>query len=100
MSEYRTLKKPAKGLKSTYQRTGEEIEFSKNQLTDLKHDLQNNLLDSILVQEMLDDERKAVKAVETKVEELKLSSDFTQTKREKIEPRIDSLIQVIKQDES
>ncbi|MFT5595879.1 MAG: hypothetical protein ACI8QH_000667 [Flammeovirgaceae bacterium] len=100
MSDYRMLKKPSKGLKDNYQRTLEEINFSKNQLTDLKHDLQNNLLDSILVQDMLTDERKALGVVENSVQDLKLSSEFTRTKRAELEPRIDSLIQALKKDQS
>jgi hypothetical protein len=100
MSDYRALKKPSKGLKDKYQKANEELKFSKSQLADLKHDLQNNLLDSILVQDMLQDERKAVEAIENSVQELKLSSEFTKTKRAELEPRIDSLIQVLKQDES
>ncbi|MGB6035468.1 MAG: hypothetical protein WBG42_04315 [Cryomorphaceae bacterium] len=100
MSDYRTLKKPAKGFIGDYQKAGEELKFSKNQLTDLKHDLQNNLLDSILVHDMLEDEMKAVESVGNSVQSLKLSREFTRAKRGEIEPRIDSLIQVLKQDES
>jgi len=100
MSDYRTLKKPATGFYGNYQKAGEELKFSKRQLSDLKHDLQNNLLDSILVQEMLQGEMKAVGSVENSVQDLKLSSEFTKAKRAKIEPRIDSLIQVLKKDES
>jgi hypothetical protein len=92
MSDYRMLKKPSKGLKDNYQRTLEEI--------NLKHDLQNNLLDSILVQDMLTDERKALGVVENSVQDLKLSSEFTRTKRAELEPRIDSLIQALKKDQS
>ena len=99
MSDYRTLKKPAKGFNGNYQKAGKELKFSKNQLSDLKHDLQNNLLDSILVQDMLDDEMKAVGSIQSSVEDLKLSSEFTKSKRAEVEPRIDSLIQVLKQDE-
>lgn len=99
MSDYRVLKKPSKGLSGNYQRTNEELKFSKSQLADLKHDLQNNLLDSILVQDMLQDEREAVEAIENSVQELKLSSEFTKTKRAELEPRIDSLIQVLNQEE-
>ncbi|MCZ4408593.1 hypothetical protein O3Q51_07225 [Cryomorphaceae bacterium 1068] len=100
MSDYRALKKPSKGLRDKYQRTNEELKFSKSQLADLKHDLQNNLLDSTLVQDMLLDESEAVSAIESSVQELKVSSEFTKTKRAELEPRIDSLIQVLKQKES
>jgi hypothetical protein len=49
---------------------------------------------------MLTDERKAAEAIENSVQDLKLSSEFTKTKRAELEPRIDSLIQVLKKDES
>lgn len=100
MSDYRILKKPAKGFKGKYQKAGQELEFTKNQLADLRHDLQNNLLDSNLVEDMLQDELKAVGMLENSVEALKLSTKFTKEKQADIEPRIDSLIQVLKQDES
>lgn len=100
LADYRSLKKPAKGFIDKYQRLGEEIEFSKAQLADLKHDAQNNLLDSILVSEMLDDERQAAAKVESSVEELKMSSTFSMAKNAELEPRIDSLIQVLKKDKS
>jgi len=100
MSDYRSLKKPAKGFKDKYQRAAEELSFAKNQLADLRHDLQNNLLDSVFVEEMLTEERQAVKAVSSSLEELKISSDFTKKRREELEPRIDSLIQVLKEKES
>jgi len=99
MSDYRSLKKPSKGFLGKYQRTREEITFAKNQLADLRHDLQNNLLDSNLVDKMLEDEIKAVDDIKNSVENLQISSDFTRSKREELEPRIDSLIQVLKQDE-
>ena len=97
MSEYRVLKKPAKGLHKKYTKTAEELKFAKRQLADLRHDLQNNLLDSVFVEEMLIEERQAVKSVSSSLEELKISSDFIEKKREELEPRIDSLIQVIKE---
>ena len=49
---------------------------------------------------MLTDERKALGVVENSVQDLKLSSEFTRTKRAELEPRIDSLIQALKKDES
>lgn len=100
MSEYRGLKKPAKGFKDKYQRTAEELNFAKSQLADLRHDLQNNLLDSVFVDEMLTDEKEAVKSISSSLEELKMSSDYTKKKREELEPKIDSLIQVLKEEKS
>jgi len=100
MSDYRILKKPAKSFSGNYQRASEELQFSKNQLLDLKHDLQNNLLDSNLVQDILQDERSAVSKLENSIQDLKLSSEFTKKKRAELEPRIDSLIQVLKNDQS
>lgn len=96
MSEYRSLKKPSTGFLDKYVLASEELEFSKTQLRDLKHDLQNNLLDTNLVEELLTDERKAVEKVVSDVKQLELSNKVTRKKRAEVEPRIDSLIQELK----
>lgn len=96
MSEYRSLKKPSTGFLDKYALASEELEFSKTQLRDLKHDLQNNLLDTNLVEELLADERNAAEKVLSDVKQLKLSNEVTRKKRAEIEPRIDSLVQELK----
>lgn len=96
MANYRDLKKPSKGFIPEYERTRKELKFSKDQIRDLKHDLQNNLLDTNIVVEMMNSERKAVEDVVARVGQLKLSSEFTRKKRSELEPRIDSLIQTLK----
>jgi len=100
MADYRDLKKPSKGFISDYERTREELKFSKSQIRDLKHDLQNNLLDTNIVVEMLNDEIKAVEDVVSKVNQLKVSSEYTKQKRAELEPRIDSLIKELKKQPS
>jgi len=99
MSDYRELKKPAKGFLVKHKSIGEELDFTQKQLEDLKHDLENNLLDSNFVDRMLVDELEAVQTVEGSVASLKLSSEFTKKKYAEMEPQIDSLIYVLKNQE-
>ena len=99
MSEYRELKKPAKGFLVKHKSIGEELDFTEKQLEDLRHDLENNLLDSNFVDRMLTDEMKAVNEVESSVATLKLSGKFTKKKQAEMEPQVDSLIQVLKTQE-
>ncbi|MCH2215207.1 MAG: hypothetical protein MK086_08570 [Flavobacteriales bacterium] len=96
MSEYRELKKPAKGFLVKHSSIGEELNFTQKQLEDLRHDLENNLLDANFVDRMLTDEMKALNEVESSVATLKLSGQFTKEKQAEMEPKVDSLIQVLK----
>jgi chromosome segregation ATPase len=98
MANYRDLKKPFSRFKNEYERIGKEIEFSRNQLLDLKHDLEHNLLDSNLVRKMLSSETEAVDQLVFQVNELKLSQKTTRQKRQDLEPKVDSLIQYLKKD--
>jgi hypothetical protein len=96
MADYRDLKKPSQGFLTSYERAREELRFSKDQIRDLKHDLENNLLDSGLVEEMVNEELQAVSELTAAIEQLKVSSEYTREKRKALEPRIDSLITALK----
>ncbi len=96
MSDYRSLKKPSKGFMSRFFSVNEELKFSKEQLRDLKEDLEHNRMEAELVKKSLQDESLAVENVISDIEGLRLSAEYTRENRARLEPRIDSLIQVIK----
>jgi len=96
ISDYRNLKKPYDRFNNQYSANAKELEFSKGQLLDLRHDLEHNLLDSNFVKRMVASEIEATRAV---VNDTKRIEDIRNTMIEtnnKLEPRIDSLINLIK----
>ena len=92
MANYRELKKPLERFKDSYAATSADLDFTRTQLLDLKHDLEHNLLDSNLVHRMLREESDAVEHIKMETVQLQTSYKTTQEKTEKLEPRVDSLL--------
>lgn len=97
MSEYRELKKPYSQFKTKYEQADKELKFSENQLITLKHDLKNNAMDTIISKRMVADEIKATESITSSVQNLYSADKQIRAKTAKMEPRIDSLINVLKQ---
>jgi hypothetical protein len=97
MSEYRELKKPYAQFKTKYEQAEKELEFSENQLITLKHDLKNNNMDTIISKRMMADEVKATESIVSSVKNLYASDQKIRAKTAEMEPRIDSLMNVLKQ---
>lgn len=98
MARYRELKKPLERFKDTYEEVSTELDFSRSQLLDLKHDLEHNLLDSNIVERMLRSETEAVEHIEMRTEQLRLSMKTTREKTEIMEPKVDSLLNRLQTD--
>lgn len=95
LAKYRELKKPLENFKRSYIGLGADIEFTRNQLIDLKHDIEHNLLDTNLVNRLMREESDAVTRIRMTVEQLRLSHETTTEKKQTIEPRVDSLLQAL-----
>lgn len=98
MAEYRELKKPLEKFKRKYAEVATELDFSRTQLLDLKHDLEHNLLDTNIVNKMLRSESEAVEKIVAETNELQTSHQITLKKTESMEPAVDSLIQALETD--
>jgi hypothetical protein len=96
MANYRDIKKPAKGFLSNHSKIKGELEYSKQQLRDLKHDLENNLLERNFVDRMVNQEKEAIDKVKGDVSTIKMSEKYTNEKLSKVGPQVDSLILVLK----
>lgn len=92
MATYRELKKPLERFKESYTAVSTDLDFTRAQLLDLKHDLEHNLLDSNLVHRMLRQESDAVEHIKMETTQIRTSYKTTREKTEKLEPRIDSLL--------
>ncbi len=96
MASYRELKKPLERFKKSYAAVSTDLEFTRTQLLDLKHDLEHNLLDSNLVHKMLREEDDAVTRIRMETDQLKMSYKVTEDKTQKLEPKVDSLLHELK----
>jgi hypothetical protein len=96
MAEYRELRKPFMKFKGEYDRVENELVFTKNQLVNLNHDLQHNLLDTNIVNRVFLEERQAAEKVIADTQSLTVSNMVSKRKLAVIEPKIDSLITVLK----
>lgn len=96
LTGYKELKKPYQQFVSKYETTQKEIEFSRKQLKNLKYDMEKASLDTQMVAEFMQTERDAVQKVITSVEQLKNSKSVTKVKAAIWEPKIDSVITVLK----
>lgn len=96
ISDYRALKKPYDRFIDQYSANSKELEFSKGQLLDLRHDLEHNLLDTNFVKRMVASEMDATDAVVAETKRLYLGRKTMINKNNELEPRIDSLINFIK----
>lgn len=97
ISDYRNLKKPYDRFSTQYAANAKELEFSKKQLLDLRHDLEHNLLDTNFVTRMVASETEAAERLmaETKrIEDIRTTMIESQSK---LEPKIDSLITLIQE---
>ena len=96
VADYRTLRKPYAQFFDKYHTYGAELAFSEKQLVDLRFDLEHNLLDTNFVTRMVYSEKEAVEKVVTEIKNLSLGMDVMVETNGKLEPVIDSLINVIK----
>lgn len=76
----------------------ESIEYSRQQLKDLKHDLQKNLIDSAKAFQYLNDEKNFLMSIESEINELgKAAMNYAKTfdsKQQRLYHLVDSLKQV------
>lgn len=96
ISDYRNLKKPYDRFNDQYSANAKELEFTKGQLLDLRHDLEHNLLDTNFVKRMVADEIDATEAVVKETQRLQNSRKVMIATQKELEPKIDSLINFIK----
>ena len=96
ISSYRDLKKPYDRFNDQYSANAKELEFSKGQLLDLRHDLEHNLLDTNFVKRMIASEIEATNAVINETKRLENGRITMIEKNAALEPKIDSLITLIK----
>ncbi|NEN22915.1 hypothetical protein G3O08_05310 [Cryomorpha ignava] len=96
ISNYRDLKKPYDRFNDQYSVNAKELEFSKGQLLDLRHDLEHNLLDTNFVKRMVESEIEATETVVAETKRLENGRKTMIEKNNELEPRIDSLINYIK----
>ncbi len=96
MADYRELKKPFMKFRGEYERVERELIFTKTQLVNLSHDLEHNLLDTNIVKRIYQEERKAAEKVIVDTKSLAISNIVTKRKLAVIEPKVDSLIAVLK----
>ena len=99
ISNYRDLKKPYANFVDEWMANAKELEFSKKQLIDLRHDLEHNLLDTNFVTKMVVSEQKATEAVVFDTRRLERGRKAMVAKNDSLEPKIDSLITKIKSQE-
>ncbi len=96
ISEYRDLRKPYAQFKDMYVANAKELEFSKKQLFDLRHDLEYNLLDTNFVRRMVNSERDATESLVNETKNLFSGRKSIIDENNRLEPKIDSLITVLK----
>ncbi len=96
MADYRSLKKPYLNFHSTYDQAARDLEFTEKQLLTLKHDLEHNLLDSIVVRKMFDREVEETNAIVDLVKRIDFGDDYTRELASTLEPKMDSVIVVLK----
>jgi len=96
ISNYRDLKKPYSNFVDEWMSNAKELEFSKKQLIDLRHDLEHNLLDTNFVSKMVVSEQKATAEAVFDTRRLVRGRKAMIAKNDSLEPLIDSLITKIK----
>lgn len=97
LSEYKELKKPYSEFKEAYEEAFEELKFTKNQLLNLKHDLQNDILEPPVASKMVKSEEMAARKIIGQVEQLARADSVTEMKAPGITAKIDSVISALSQ---
>ncbi len=96
LSNYRDMRKPLKNHKMAFDEVAEELQFSREQLLNLRNDLENNLQDTIRVRKFMQQEVEAASEVIARPAVLAAGAERTRSNQAIYEPKIDSVIAVLK----
>lgn len=96
LADFRSLRKPYAHLKSEYASAKKEMDFSKNQLVNLRHDLENNLLDTNIVHKVVKTESEATQEAIFKTQAVLEKKNFLDKKSKILLPKMDSVVAIIK----
>ncbi len=97
LADIRGLRKPYAHLKSDYVDAKKELDFSKNQLLNLRHDLENNLLDTNIVHKVVETESEATQEAIFQTQSVLEKKEALDRKSAILLPKMDSIIAIIKE---
>jgi hypothetical protein len=96
VAQYREVRKPLANFRTEYYRVEGELLYTRSQLANLKQDLSYNLLHTQVVKRVFTEELTAADKVMADAKRLDVSNMLTKRKLLDTEPKVDSLIQVLK----
>lgn len=97
LSQYYLTKEGMEKWMEEYRMAGEELEFTTEQLVALRNDVANEMLAADSVSAYLDMEQEAAKNVLVSVANMQLAQDRLLQQHRSLEPKVDSLVQVMNQ---
>lgn len=97
LSDIRSLRKPYARLKSEYAAAKTELDFSKDQLLNLRHDLENNLLDTSIVHRVVKTETEATQKAVIQARQVVEKKYTLDRKSSVLLPKMDSLVAIVKE---
>lgn len=97
LADFRGLRKPYANLKSEYADAKKELDFSKNQLVNLRHDLENNLLDTNIVHKVVKTESEATQRAMFQTQAVVEKKVALDRKSAILLPKMDSVVAIIKE---
>lgn len=97
LSDFRSMRKPYARLKSEYAAAKKELDFSKDQLVNLRHDLENNLLDTNIVHKVVKTESEATEQAMIQAQKVVEKKTALDRKSAILLPKMDSIVAIIKE---